>query len=190
MYIPKKNPTFFDSTGAKIVLSSDWHDRGMKKMRGLLGVHHLDTYLADATYFISFYERYLAKDTTIGKEKAEAWVPIIQTLTKKMKEIYPSEGKGWSIKYVSERATEIREYLDRHTEVTSFVAIDDRDIEKGLLERFIKTDNYLSEENMVECINLLNKEDGPYFLEKTLKSDELQTWREKYVYPYFPRVIQ
>lgn len=190
MYIPKKNPTFFDSTGAKIVLSSDWHDRGMKKMRGLLGVHHLDTYLADATYFISFYERYQANDTALGKEKANAWGPVIRTLTQKMQEVYPSEGEGWSIKSVSERAAEIREYLDRHTEVTSFVAIDDRNIEKGLLERFIQTNNYLSEENMEKCINLLNREDGPYLLEKSLRFDDLQIWRENYVYPYFPKVIQ
>lgn len=178
-----------DSTGAKIVLSSDWRERDMKNMRGLLGIHHLDTYLADATYFVSFYERYQANDKSIGKDKVEAWVPIIQTLIRKMREIYPSEGEGWSQIFVTERAAEIREYLDRHPEITSFVAIDDRNIEKGLLGRFIKTDNKLSNENMEKCINLLNNEDGPFFLEEFLKSDNLQTWRKKYVYPYFPKVI-
>lgn len=40
---------------------------------------------------------------------------------------------------------------------------------------------------MNECIRLLNLEDGPFFLDESLKSEELETWREKYAYPYFQK---
>ena len=173
-------------TGAKIVLSSDWREGGMERMRGMLGIHHLENYLVDATYFISHYELHWADDTTLGKEKMKAWEPVLKTLTQKMREIYPSEGSGWTCKTVDERATEIREYLDRHPEITSFVSLDDRNLEKGLLGRFIWTNNHISEEDMHNCIRLLEIENGPYSLDECLRTEELQTWRQKYAYPYFP----
>ena len=179
-----------ESTGAKIVLSSDWREGGMERMRGMLGIHHLEGYLVDATYFVSRYERFQAEDDRLGREKWDAWVPVINSLQKKMREIYPAEESGWSWKSVDERASEIREYLDRHPEITSFVSLDDRNLEKGLLGRFIWTNNHISEEDMENCIRLLRAEDGPYLLEESLKSEELQSWREKYVYPYFPKVIE
>ena len=90
---------------------------------------------------------------------------------------------------VDERAAEIREYLDCHQEINSFVSLDDCNLEKGLLGRFVWTNNHISEDDMNECIRLLNLEDGPFFLDESLKSEELETWREKYAYPYFQKVI-
>lgn len=174
-----------NSTGAKIVLSSDWREGGMERIRGMLGIHHLDSYLADATFFISRHERY----SKSGGEKWDAWMPVLQSLRKKMREIYPAEESGWSWKMVDERAAEIREYLDRHPEITSFVSLDDRNLEKGLLGRFVWTNNHISEDDMNECIHLLYLEDGPFLLDESFKSEELETWREKYAYPYFPKVI-
>lgn len=176
-----------DSTGARIVLSSDWREGGMERMRGMLGIHHLDTYLADATYFVSRYERHLADDTTLGDEKWDAWVPVVRGLRDKMYQMYPPEKSGWVWKSVDERAAEIREYLDRHLEITSFVSLDDRNLEKGLLGHFVWTNNHISEKDMENCIRLLNLDDGPFPLDASLKSEELQAWREKYAYPYFPR---
>ena len=104
--------------------------------------------------------------------------------------VFPEEwGSGWSWKYVDERAAEIREYLDRHPEITSFVSFDDRNLEKGLLGRFIWTNNHISEEDMKNCIRLLNIEDGPFLLDDSMKPEGLQSWREKYVYPHFPKSI-
>lgn len=179
-----------NTTGAKIVLSSDWREEGIERMRGMLGIHHLDTYLVDATYFVSHYERHWAKDTKLGEEKWDTWVSVIRSLHKKMHEIYPTEGTGWFAKSVDVRAAEIREYLDRHSEITSFVSLDDRNLEKGLLGRFIQTKNYITEDDMNNCIQLLNKSDGPFPLDEPLKSEELQVWREKYVYSYFPKTIE
>lgn len=175
-----------NSTGAKIVLSSDWREGGMERMRGMLGIHHLDEYLADATYFISRHERY----TKSGEEKWDAWMPVIQSLCKKMQEIYPAEKSGWSWKSVDERAAEIREYLDRHPEITSFVSLDDRNLEKGLLDRFVWTNNHIAEDDMNECIRLLNLENGPFLLDESLRSENMEIWREKYAYPYFPKTIE
>lgn len=76
----------------------------------MLGIHHLDGYLADATFFISKHEQY----SKSGEEKWDAWRPVLQSLSKKMREIYPTEESGWSWEMVDERAAEIREYLDCH----------------------------------------------------------------------------
>lgn len=179
-----------DVTGARIVLSSDWREGGMERMRGMLGIHHLENYLVDATYFVSRQERHWADDTRLGEEKWNAWVPVIRALRDKMAKIYPAERSGWSWKMVDERAAEIREYLDRHQEITSFVALDDRNLEKGLLGHFVWTNNRISEEEKENCIGLLNQDDGPFLLDDSLKSEELEMWREKYAYPYFPVKIE
>ena len=151
-----------DSTDARIVLSSDWREGGMERMRGMLGIHRLENYLVDATYFIPRDEDF----NTAGIEKRDAW------------------------KYVDERTAEIREYLDRHPEITSFVSLDDRNLEKGLLGRFIWTNNHISEDDMKNCIRLLNTEDGPFLLDDSMKPEGLQAWREKFVYPHFPKSFE
>ena len=174
-----------DLTNARIVLSSDWREGGMERMRGMLGIYGLENYLVDATYFIPRKEDF----SIVGIEKKDAWKSVIKSLDSKLSEVYPPEKSGWSWKYVDERAAEIREYLDRHPEITSFVSFDDRNLEKGLLGRFIWTNNHISEEDMKNCIRLLNIEDGPFLLDDSMKPEGLQSWREKYVYPHFPKSI-
>lgn len=63
---------------------------------------------------------------------------------------------------------EIREYLDRHQEITSFVALDDRNLTLGLDGHLIKTENCISEANVKQAIEILQREDGPFLLDDTL----------------------
>lgn len=180
-----------DRTGAKIVLSSDWREGGMHRMHGMLGIHHLETYLADATYFVPRSELWADDQAVraVGREKEEMRKPIFDTLYSEMRKLYPSESESFWAKSVDSRAVEIREYLDRHPEITSFVALDDRSLEKGLLGRFIWTDNTISEANKETCLQLLAQEDGPFPLDEGLKTEVLEQWREKYVYPFFPKTL-
>lgn len=43
---------------------------------------------------------------------------------------------------------------------------------------------------MENCIRLLNLKDGPFMLDESLKSKELDIWRKQYAYPYFPETIR
>lgn len=167
-----------DTTGARIILSSDWREGGMKRMKGLMAIHGLDGYLDDATFCILDSELF-SKDRQSYKEKEKAWNEIRDNIYDYLCKLYPVTSK-WS-RGVDSRTAEIREYLDRHPEITSFVALDDRNLEKGLEGHFIYTENHISEENMRCSIEILNREDGPFPLEDVLHTPELKEWREKYI---------
>lgn len=53
------------------------------------------------------------------------------------------------------RAREIRQYLAAHPEVTSYVAIDDMDIARGLEGHFVYTSNFLTDEDCRKCVEIL-----------------------------------
>lgn len=50
----------------------------------------------------------------------------------------------------------------------------------GLDGHFIKTENCISEANVKQAIEILQREDGPFLLDDTLHTPELKAWREKY----------
>jgi hypothetical protein len=83
--------------------------------------------------------------------------------------------------YVPTRSAEIREYLDRYPEITAYVAVDDDDLERGLNGHFVGTYHLLEDEHARQCIDILNREDGPYTLNKEEYADELEDWRKKYI---------
>lgn len=175
-----------DETGARIVLSSDWREwGGLDRMKGFLAIHGLDQYLDDATYYIpecNTYSRinYGSEEYIIKQEKEGAWKEVRKRIYNHLCELYPSTSDKWGAPFVDSRTAEIREYLDRHQEIISFVALDDRNLTLGLDGHFIRTENCISEENVKQAIEILQPEDGPFLLDNTLHTPELKAWREKY----------
>lgn len=169
---------------AKIVLSSDWREKGLTNMKGLLDIHGLGKFLYDSCPFYACYWNRRGLDFYSEEEISKMAIDkknTIRMLDDALSPNYPDKDK-WFSSYYDERALEIREYLDRHPEITSYVAIDDRDIEKGLEGHFIKTYSLLKEENVDTAINILNKEDGPYFLPQEARTRELEAWRLEWIY--------
>lgn len=103
-----------------------------------------------------------------------------------LSKLYPADPNKW-MDFVDYRTGEILEYLDRHPEITAFVALDDRNLEKGLNGHFIHTKNSISEEDVERAIEILNREDGPYPLDECLHTPELEEWRRKYVEGHVPQ---
>lgn len=116
-----------EMTGARIILSSDWRKGGIKRMKGFLAIYKLDSYLDDATYHILDEQRYNPEYS----QTTEAWNNIQRILYKRFNELCPADPNKW-FDGVDYRVVEIREYLDRHPEITSFVALDDRNLTKEL----------------------------------------------------------
>lgn len=171
-------------TDAKIVLSSDWREKGLTNMKGLLDIHGLGKYLYDSCPFYTCYWNHRGLDFYSEEEISKMTIDkknTIRMLDDALSPNYPDKDK-WYTSYYDERTLEIREYLDRHPEITSYVAIDDRDIEKGLEGHFVKTHSLLKEEDVDTAINILKNEDGPYFLPQKAKTRELETWRQEWIY--------
>jgi hypothetical protein len=167
-----------DTTDAKIVLSSSWRDMGMRVMRALMAIHGLDKYLVDSTFYIALKEmREEGYD-----EKRKATGDIFNKIEEALQRIVPDNPHPWYKRHVCGRTAEIREYLDRHPEIVAYAAIDDMYLENGLNGHYVGTDHWIEEEHVQKCIDILNNEDGPYPLNKETYTDELEAWREKYVY--------
>lgn len=169
-----------DATGARIVLSSDWREGGLERMKGFLAIYGLNKYLEDATYCILDSEKNNLEDYSLLREKTEDWRNNLHRIYGRLCELYPADPNKW-FDGVNLRTAEIREYLDRHPEITSFIALDDKNLAKGLDGHFIQTKNRILEEDVAQAIEILNREDGPFLLDETLHTPELQAWREKYI---------
>ncbi len=175
-----------DKTGAKIVLSTDWRGRGLEEMRGLIDIKGFGKYLYGATYFAA--KPYSSTDGKLftweemNKQDNE-WREITDNIRTGLNKIYPPIDYGFWTRTVDYRAAEIREYLDRHPEVTSYVAVDDMYLEVGLNGHFVHSDKgYIRREHADKMIEILGQEDGPYPLPEELRTEELEAWREKRVY--------
>lgn len=172
-----------DTTGAKIVLSSDWREKGLENMKGLLDIHGLGKYLyPTAPFFIAEWKPYVQNLYAQEElyEMSHNTRVVMKTLSEKMASLYPSDPNHPT--YFDDRAIEIREFLDRHPEITAYVALDDRNLTRGLEGHFVQTWPIVKEEQVDRIIALLNQEDGPYHLPDEMKSKELELWREKWVY--------
>lgn len=175
-----------DKTGAKIVLSTDWRGRGLEEMRGLIDIKGFGKYLYGATYFAaksySSTDEKLFTDEEMSKQEQE-FREITGNIQNGLGKIYPPIEVGFWERYVNYRTAEVREYLDRHPEITSYVAIDDMYIGVGLDDHFVWSDKgWIRQEHADKMIEILSKEDGPYPLPAELKTKELEEWREKRVY--------
>lgn len=178
-----------DTTGAKIVLSTDWRYKGEPMMKALLSLHGLDKYYYDSTYYVKDY--YLPLDapdyerrSEVAEENRMEYRMLLRHLQSAFDKVYPpvQEPDSWYAKHVDSRAVEIREYLDRHPEITAYVTIDDRDLCYGLDGHAVVTrHDQLTEEEDQACIEILSKEDGPYALSDACRTEELLAWREKWL---------
>ncbi len=173
-----------DTTGAKIVLSSDWRENGLYNMRGLLDIHGLGKYLYPAAPFcVPMYAKFMKEAYT----KDELYTMSADTgrmfrkIDDKMSELYPRDPNKCFDGY-DNRTSEIREFLDRHTEIDAYAALDDRNLSRGLEGHFVPVSPYIKEKDMNKAIEILNRQDGPYPLPDVLKTDELEAWRKKWVY--------
>lgn len=136
---------------AKLVISSDWRDFGEHTMRAFLAIYGLDKYLYGMIEGLSF------REPTEGQIRARQY----------FSEIY---GKF----SFDERAADIRDYLDKHHEITSYVAIDDRNLSFPVEKHFVFfNDGKVLNENRVHIMDeILNIEDGPYPLKQDEKMSE------------------
>lgn len=179
------------TTGARIVLTSDWREKGMEMMRALLAIHRLDEFLIDATYHPAYPLRRaieaglvspdgraeeLAAETAKNADGIAAMSQILACLRRHHAEAEAPADNG----EVTERAAEVREYLDRHPEVTAYVAFDDRNIARGLTGHLVRTANHLSLENYAHALAVLNNEDGPYPLPADVNRRLVETWRGRH----------
>ncbi|MDR0894067.1 MAG: hypothetical protein LBN06_02010 [Prevotellaceae bacterium] len=165
-----------DTTGAKIVLSSTWRDMGKRLISALMAIHQLDHYLIGATFCVTTEERHA--DYIKANQKANEANKVFQLIRDGLKStIHKNDPKQYI--YVEERAAEIREYLDRHPEIIAYVAVDDINLENGLEGHFVGTNYRLEEKHVQPCLDILNREDGPYPLNKEAYAAELNAWREK-----------
>ena len=142
-----------EKSDAKIVISSDWRDEGEYAVKMFLSVYGLDKYyygLVDASYHVWVGNGYALRDFPRQKQAG-----------KYFRSISP-EGE-----YFDSRASEIRDYLDQHPEVTSYVAIDDRRLGFPVEGHFVHVRyGELGAEDCKLAKTLLQQEDGPYPLPK------------------------
>ena len=153
---------------AGIVLSTNWReDRGRRGMAALLAVHGLDEFLCGYTETpellrgtdgLQRQERMKDPEISLACEIADAGM---RDVSKGLRAFYGEGGKDAPVPW---RSVEIREYLDRHPEITSYVAIDDMDLTCGLDGHFVQTSNAMTAHNLVSVLDALSKEDGPYRL--------------------------
>lgn len=175
-----------EKTGAKIVLSSDWRERGNEAMKALLDIHGLGKYLYGATYFTAMYASRDIKAKFEYSELSkmhEEWKCNLDKLYKEFQKKYPTVGEGWNMKFFDYRSTEIFEYLDRHPEITDYVVVDDMNLEFAIGKHFVYSDDgSIHRKEADEMIKVLSLHDGPYSLPSEFKDEELEKWREAWVY--------
>ena len=130
---------------AKIVISSDWRDSGSRIMKAFLAVWSLDK------YFYGMLDGRSFEEPTEGQIRARN---------------YFSEKFG---RYsFDSRAADIRDYLDTHREITSYVAVDDRNLRSPVENHFVFFNDcrVIDERRARQMEEILGIEDGPYPLDK------------------------
>ena len=70
------------------------------------------------------------------REMQEDTRAIHKMIDTKMRELYPGNHNKW-MDFYDPRTGKIREFLDRHTEIDSFVVLDDRNLSHGLEGHFV-----------------------------------------------------
>lgn len=161
-----------DVLDARIVLSSNWREfHGFKAMSALFAIHGLDGYLCDGTETPNRLRRCQDVRWDTPNEVREA-VDQRKTLVREVswkarKDIQKGLSDAYSKPgdkppYIASRTVEIREYLDRHPEITSYVAIDDQDLTCGLDGHFVATSRLIEPDSLEQILDVLSRRDGPY----------------------------
>ena len=151
-----------DATGARIVLSSSWRFFGFEAMKALFRMWGLDSYYLDDTM-----QEYFPYREGLDGEGAK-W-----EVRERCAQCFAGES------YFQERSMEIREWLDRHPEVTAYAAVDDMDLTCGLEGHFVLSEDGITPALADELIAALEKDDGPYpFPEEIRAMPELEVMRK------------
>jgi len=176
---------------AVIVISSNWKANGYDTMEAFLDIWDMGKYLYGMTDpdFTFVYRNLIEREdhnevekywNKRSSEREKAFDALGKSLNKSYKK---SENDGKGI-YVGFRTVEIREYLDRHPEITDYVAIDDMDLRDGSDGHAVKTSRgYFKEEDFAKAKAILSLHDGPYGLPPETVPEELMVYREKYMNP-------
>ncbi len=152
-----------ETTGAKIVLSSSWRNFGFEAMKALFRIWGLDSYYIDDT----MPEYFRCREGEPDGEEAK-WA-----VRKRCEECLKGEH------FLETRSVEIREWLDRHSEVTAYAVVDDINLTRGLEGHFVRTKDGLTPAAADELIAVLEKEDGPFpFPEPVRSMPELEVLRK------------
>jgi hypothetical protein len=168
-------------TGARIVLSSSWREcRTHLAMEALFAIHGLDGYLDDVT----MSKMHLTSSPIIRNQqeedadyqKAKQWGDLINFLHDVLASEHPLKNK-WG-HYISVRTVEILEYLDRHPEIVSYVAVDDMYLEDGMEGHFVNTSYVLKDEHAQNMKKCLSDTTGPYHLPARCHIPELEEMRK------------
>jgi len=177
-----------DKNDAKIVLSSDWKEKGIDMMRILLDIWHLGDYLYGMTDTILWDNGdRCPKDIDHMKiwdywrKREEERSPAFKAAKEVFLENLKKEDGGRD--YIESRCIEILEYLDRHREITGYVVIDDLDLENVLKGHFVRTYPHIKEPDFKKAMDILSKDDGPYPLPKEAVTEQLIAYRNKYINP-------
>jgi hypothetical protein len=176
-----------DEEGAKIVLSTDWREKGDDVMKALFAIHHLEKYWYGATDYepeqyreITDFSEEAKKQRQSDWDTAQIRMEAFKDLQEKLGEKhYPHVIRGWNDSdYLDFRTVEIREYLDRHPEITDHVTLDDRNISYGLDGHAVITHNIITEKDFHQAQAILRQHDGPYPLPTDVKSEKLDAYRK------------
>lgn len=167
-----------DKSKAKIVLSSDWKDmRAMRLMKALLAIHDLDGYLWDRTISSDYLWLSHEFPFEVGEKYRKDYITEI---SKVEDAIAKSHGLKNRIE-MDQRVAEILEFLDRHPEIVSYVAVDDRNLVPGLEGHFIQTWPALTLGDGRKMLKCLAVEDGPYRLPQGCHTNGLKRIRSDYL---------
>lgn len=170
-----------DETGAKIVLSSSWREmRSLLAMEALFAIHGIDGYLYDITFCATnvSWSPLRRTDSQYADDHAkyDKYLCVQKFLMEQLHSRYPTQGK-WG-PCVDFRTMLILEWLDRHPNVRSYVAVDDRDLSYGLGGHFVKTYPCIDEKAFGEMMKWLEVEDGPYGLPDDCHGELLDEFRK------------
>ena len=174
-----------EETGAGIVLSSDWRDKGFDECQALPDLQGLGKYFYGMIYCDPMnpdYGAYYPFEEQM--EMHEQWDDCRAALWDGLSRIFPEikrEGLSRPAR-LDLRTVEILEYLDRHSEITAYAAVDDRFLKVGLGAHFVHSnDRHLTPSQAQQLKEALASEDGPYFLPLELKTREFSDWRARCV---------
>lgn len=173
-----------DETGARIVFSTDWRERGIDVLKAMLDIKGLGKYVYGATFFPVYYAALAKLYSAKEQDKMRAdYNKTFFSLQHHLSLLYPKQKVSAFLSGSFEyRSAEIWEYLDRHPEITSYVAIDDIYLGCGLEKHFVwSRHGWITKEETDKMIEALNIEDGPYHLPESVVTDELKQFREKWI---------
>ncbi|MCD7949582.1 MAG: hypothetical protein LUG12_04895 [Erysipelotrichaceae bacterium] len=155
----KRIKTILNATNARIVMSTGWRSAEFSyrlpyKMIDLLYLWNMEKYWIGETDSESGYRHFLQEryEESHKEFNMEEYENLGKDNMKNAK-VYVKryEVNPWG------REVEIIDFLLNHEDITNYVVIDDMYLKKELFAgHFVQTDYLINDENMFECIRILN----------------------------------